>query len=92
MYGGASYGVPYGKEHERYIRKAMGKSLRAGYDVHKMDRSAVDAVEAAVNVPEVDVMCTLDAGRGSALNAGGEAEMCACVMNGTNQHSVRRPS
>ncbi len=44
--------------------------------------SALDAVEAAVKVMEEDP--TFDAGRGSVLNAQGEIEMDAMIMNGTN--------
>jgi beta-aspartyl-peptidase (threonine type) len=51
-----------------------------GYSVLLRGNSAVDAVEAAVRVMEEDP--TFDAGRGSFLNADGQVEMDAAIMDG----------
>lgn len=56
------------------------RALEAGAEVLRARGGSVEAVEAAVKVLEDDN--TFNAGRGSALNADGEAEMCAAVMEG----------
>jgi len=48
----------------------------------KKGMSALDAIEAAVNLLEKDA--TFDAGRGAFLNALGEIELDAIIMDGTN--------
>ena len=55
-------------------------AAQAGWDVLTKGGSALDAVEAAVRVLEDDP--TFDAGRGSVLNADGDIEMDAIVMDG----------
>jgi beta-aspartyl-peptidase (threonine type) len=61
-------------------KKGLGAALQAGWDVLKKKGSAVDAVEAAILVMEDDE--TFDAGRGSFINAAGEVELDASIMNG----------
>ena len=56
------------------------KATRDGYSCLQSGHSAVDAVEVAVRVMEEDP--TFDAGRGSFLNADGEVEMDAAIMDG----------
>lgn len=55
-------------------------AVNEGHSVLQRGNSAVDAVEAAVRVMEEDQ--TFDAGRGSFLNADGEVEMDAAIMDG----------
>ncbi len=56
------------------------RAALAGWEVLRAGRSAVDAVEAAVRALEDDP--TFDAGRGSCLNAAGEVELDAIIMDG----------
>ncbi|MEK7312651.1 MAG: isoaspartyl peptidase/L-asparaginase [Chloroflexota bacterium] len=56
-------------------------AAQAGWDVLTKGGSALDTVEAAVRVLEDDP--TYDAGRGSVLNADGDIEMDAIIMDGT---------
>ncbi|WP_309085336.1 isoaspartyl peptidase/L-asparaginase family protein [Chelativorans sp.] len=55
-------------------------AIEAGARILRGGGSSIDAVEAAVKVLEDDP--TFNAGHGSALNAEGEIEMCASVMEG----------
>jgi beta-aspartyl-peptidase (threonine type) len=56
------------------------KALAAGREILEQGGAALDAVETAVRVLEDDP--TFNAGRGSALNAAGEVEMCSAIMSG----------
>jgi beta-aspartyl-peptidase (threonine type) len=56
------------------------EAARVGWDVLRRHGSALDAVEAAVRTMEDDP--TFDAGYGSVLNASGEVEMDAIIMDG----------
>jgi len=55
-------------------------AAKAGYDVLLAAGSSLDAVEAAVRILEDSPI--LDAGRGSYLNAAGDIEMDALIMDG----------
>jgi L-asparaginase / beta-aspartyl-peptidase len=79
LHGGASEILP---EKEKAFREGCGAALAAGAEALRLGQSAVDAVEATVRVLEADP--TFNAGYGSALNAEGEVEMCAAVMEGRN--------
>jgi beta-aspartyl-peptidase (threonine type) len=77
VHGGA-WDIPDGQveDHIRGVRRAVSEvfpRLRNGL-------SALDAVEAAVNVLEEDP--TFDSGRGAVLNAQGEIELDAMIMEG----------
>lgn len=61
-------------------RDGMHKAIAAGWKVLQKGGSAVDAVEATIIVLEDDE--TFNAGRGSFLNATGEVELDAGIMNG----------
>lgn len=71
----------YKKEFERGIRNA----LEVGNEILKNKGTAIDAVEAAVNSLEDNPF--FNAGRGAAINAKGEVELCASIMNGKNLNS-----
>ena len=61
-------------------RDGMKNAIAAGWKVLQKGGSSVDAVEAAIMVMEDDE--TFNAGRGSFLNAAGEVELDASIMNG----------
>lgn len=63
-------------------RKGLKAALKAGWDVLQRKGSAIDAVEHAIIVMEQDE--TFDAGRGSFINAAGEVELDASIMNGAS--------
>lgn len=77
LHGGASEIPP---QKEKAFREGCAAALTAGIEPLRLGQGAVDAVEAAVRVLEADP--TFNAGFGSALNAEGEVEMCAAVMEG----------
>ena len=62
-------------------RAGVQRALALGWEILSRGGSAVDAVEKAVNSMEDDP--TFDAGRGSFVNAIGEIELDASIMNGT---------
>lgn len=62
-------------------RNGVRQALAIGWKILSEGGSAVDAVEKAVNYMEDDP--TFDAGRGSFVNAVGEIELDASIMNGT---------
>ncbi len=62
-------------------REGCRKALLEGWRILEHGGSAVDAVEATIKVFEDDP--TFDAGRGSFVNAIGEIELDASIMNGT---------
>lgn len=66
-------------------RAGLAAALDAGERVLAGDGSAVDAVEAAVRVLEDDP--AFNAGRGSVLNAAGEIELDAAIMDGRDRHA-----
>lgn len=77
VHGGA-YAIP-----DSIVDASVKGCTRAATEAHKLlkeGRSALDAVEAAVRVLEDDP--AFDAGHGSVLNAIGEIEMDAIIMEG----------
>lgn len=62
------------------FRAGVADAAEFGWSLLERSGSALDAVEAAVRAMEDDA--TFDAGRGSYLNAGGEVEMDAMIMEG----------
>jgi beta-aspartyl-peptidase (threonine type) len=68
------------QEVDEAARKALGRALDAGAAILTGGGSAVDAVEAAVQVLEEDPV--FNAGRGAALALDGSAELDAAIMDG----------
>jgi beta-aspartyl-peptidase (threonine type) len=77
VHGGAT-SIP--AEEEEAYRAGCRRAVEAGWAALERGDSALDAVEAAIRVLEDDP--TFNAGRGGALNAAGEVELCAGVMEG----------
>lgn len=67
-------------EREAAMRADLAKALRAGYEVIRKGGTALDAVTAPVVILEDSPL--FNAGRGAALNAEGQAELDAAVMEG----------
>ena len=85
VHGGAGPDSPHIRKHKEDYEKGIQKAIDAGYEILKQEGSALDAVEAAVNALENNPF--FNAGRGSAINAKGEIEMCASIMDGKNLDS-----
>jgi beta-aspartyl-peptidase (threonine type) len=77
VHGGA-WEIPE-EAHEAHVQGCR-QAAEAGWAVLADGGSALDAVEAAVRLMEDDP--TFDAGRGSHLNAAGEVELDAIIMDG----------
>jgi beta-aspartyl-peptidase (threonine type) len=77
VHGGAWY-IP-DSEREAYVAGCRRAAL-AGWTILNTGGSALDAVEAAVNILEDDP--TYDAGRGSYVNRDGRVQMDAIIMDG----------
>jgi len=61
-------------------KKGVANALKAGWEILKGRGPAVDAVERAIVLMEDDV--AFNAGKGSSLNAAGEVELDASIMDG----------
>lgn len=68
-------------DRHRVHSDACLRAVQAGWKVLFSGGPAEEAVETAINVLEEDP--EIDSGRGSGLNAAGEVEMDASIMNGT---------
>lgn len=80
IHGGAGPDSEFIKKNKEGYEQGLRKALEAGFNVLANKGKAIDAVEAAVNAMENNPL--FNAGRGSAINAKGEVEMCASVMDG----------
>jgi L-asparaginase / beta-aspartyl-peptidase len=85
VHGGAGPDSQKIKKNIAGYRKGLEQAVLTGYKVLEEGGSALDAVEAAVNVLEDDHL--FNAGRGSALNEKGEVEMDASIVDGSNLKS-----
>src|SRR4051812_13232953 len=85
IHGGAGKDSGYIRENNKEYREGLEKAVRAGYEILEKNGSAVDAVEAAVR--ELEDNPLFNSGRGSALNARGEVQMCTSIMDGETLNS-----
>lgn len=67
-------------EREAAYRAGLERALRAGHAVLQRGGTSLDAVQAAIIVMEDDSL--FNAGKGAVLNAEGNAELDAAIMNG----------
>ncbi len=67
-------------EREADYRQKLSAALNAGYAVLEKGGTALDAVNAAINLMEDSPL--FNAGRGAVLNATGQCELDAAIMNG----------
>ncbi len=77
LHGGAKEIKP---EEQEENRDGCLEALAAGRQVLERGGTAIDAVEASIRV--LEALPVFNAGLGSALNAAGEVEMCAALMDG----------
>lgn len=75
--------MPVAYEHE--VKLALEKSLNSAFSLLSNNKSAVEAVEAAVRVMEDSPF--FNAGKGSAKNVEGDFEMDAGIMEGNTLKS-----
>jgi L-asparaginase / beta-aspartyl-peptidase len=85
VHGGAGPDSEFIKRNIDGYKKGLQEALHAGYTILEGGGSALDAVEAAVNVLEDNPL--FNAGRGSSLNEKAEVEMDASIMNGKDMNS-----
>jgi L-asparaginase / beta-aspartyl-peptidase len=85
VHGGAGKDSNFIRGHQKEITEGLEEAVQRGYEILKKHGSATEAVEAAVNVLEDNMY--FNAGRGSALNAKGEVEMCSSIMDGKTLNS-----
>ena len=77
IHGGA-WAIP--DERVEDHRRGVSAALKSGWDILKKGGHAIDAVQEAIVAMENDE--TFDAGRGSFINAAGEVELDASIMEG----------
>src|SRR5438045_8744348 len=65
-------------EREAEVRADLGRALRAGHEALAAGRPALDAVTAAIVVPEDSPR--LNAGTGAALRAAGKSRLDASIL------------
>lgn len=80
VHGGAGPDSDYIKQHAAAYKKGIEEAIETGYQLLERGHTALDAVEAAVKKLEDNPL--FNAGKGSALNAKAEVEMCASIMDG----------
>lgn len=85
VHGGAGPDSDYIKQHIEDYKKGLEEATNAGYRVLEQGGSAINAVEAAVNVLENNPH--FNAGKGSSLNEKAEVEMCSSIMEGSTLQS-----
>jgi beta-aspartyl-peptidase (threonine type) len=85
VHGGAGPDSEYIQQHKQEYLHGIEAAIRSGYVVLEKGGRAVDAVEAAVNVLEDNPL--FNAGKGAALNEKAEVELCASIMDGSNNKS-----
>ena len=83
IHGGAGYMTPENLPDslQTLYHEALNEALRVGYGILENGGQAVAAVEASIKVMEDNPL--FNAGKGSVLNASGEVENDASIMDGT---------
>lgn len=81
IHGGAGDLSPFFKDHIKEAEEGLAQATEAAYTILDQNGSAIDAVEAAVIILEDNPF--FNAGKGAALNALGEVEMDASIMDGS---------
>ncbi len=82
---GAGADSPFIQKYEKEMKKGLQDALKKGLEVLRKQGTAIDAVEAAIK--ELENNWYFNAGRGSAINAKGEVEMCASIIEGKTRAS-----
>lgn len=85
IHGGAGPDSEYIKQHKKEYKQGLEEAVQAGYKILQAGGTAVDAVEAAVRSMEDNPF--FNAGKGGAINAKGEIELCASIISGKDQKS-----
>jgi L-asparaginase / beta-aspartyl-peptidase len=85
IHGGAGPDSEYIRQNIQGYKDGIRRAVNAGYAILEKGGSSVDAVEAAVNEMENDPL--FNAGKGAALNAKAEVELCASIMSGKHRKS-----
>jgi beta-aspartyl-peptidase (threonine type) len=85
VHAGAGPDSAFIRKYEKEMRQGLKVAVDAGYKILKKNGKAADAVEAAVK--ELEDNWLFNAGRGAAINAKGEIEMCASIMDGKTLNS-----
>jgi beta-aspartyl-peptidase (threonine type) len=85
IHGGGGEDSEFIRQHLKEYQNSLHEIITAGYNVLKKRGTAVDAVEKVVNMLEDNPL--FNAGRGAALNAKGEVEMCSSIMEGKTRAS-----
>jgi beta-aspartyl-peptidase (threonine type) len=80
IHGGALGDSEFIRQNQTNYENAMKLATEQAFALLESGKSAVDAVEAAINFMENHEL--FNAGRGSALNAAGRIQMDASIMNG----------
>src|SRR4051812_10360777 len=85
IHGGAGEDSEFIRQHLKEYETSLQEIITSGYNVLNKGGTAVDAVETAVTMMEDNPL--FNAGRGAALNAKGEIEMCSSIMSGKTLES-----
>ncbi|PKL85847.1 MAG: isoaspartyl peptidase/L-asparaginase [Ignavibacteriae bacterium HGW-Ignavibacteriae-1] len=85
VHGGAGQDSEFIRMNQIAYKAGLVKAVNTGYETLKQGGSALDAVENAVRLMEDNPI--FNSARGSALNAKGEVEMDASIMDGS-KHSA----
>ncbi len=80
IHGGAGYIKNMPVEKEKLYRDKMQEAIDTGYKILEQGGTAVDAVQATINIMENSPL--FNAGKGAVLNNLGQVEMDASIMNG----------
>ncbi|MBN9230085.1 MAG: isoaspartyl peptidase/L-asparaginase [Legionella sp. 40-6] len=80
VHGGASEDSAFLRTHRQECKQGLAEAVEQGYGILNAGGTAIDAVQAAVQILEDNPL--FNAGKGAALNSNGEVEMDASIMEG----------